>query len=145
MKLNREKNKDTFMDRSWRERIEKEGTAAEEPGLSRWQKFIRGGYSFTALGRGFAEKLSIKQKKVEFIDSLIEKRASYPEERDRLLIRQLEVKVLNTFNMYRIPFIAGSMGFCLAFFFRSPKPLPLRLLPLIFLGSFSSLYNYQIG
>jgi hypothetical protein len=36
MKLNREKNKDTFMDRSWRERIEKEGTAAEEPGLSRW-------------------------------------------------------------------------------------------------------------
>ena len=55
------------MDRSWRERIEKEGTAAEEPGLTRWQKFIRGGYSFTALGRGFAEKLSIKQKKVEFL------------------------------------------------------------------------------
>ena len=145
MKLNREKNKDTFMDRSWRERIEKEGTAAEEPGLSRWQKFIRGGYSFTALGRGFAEKLSIKQKKVEFIDSLIENRTNYPEERDRLLIRQLEVKVLNTFNMYRIPFITGSMGFCLAFFLRSPKPLSIRMMPLIFLGSFSSLYNYQIG
>ena len=145
MKLNREKNKDTFMDRSWRERIEKEGTAAEEPGLSRWQKFIRGGYSFTALGRGFAEKLSVKQKKVEFIDSLIEKRTSYPEERDRLLIRQLEVKVLNTFNMYRIPFIAGSMGFCLAFFLRSPKTLAIRMMPLIFLGSFSSMYNYQIG
>ena len=56
------------MYRSWRDRIEKEGTAAEEPGLSRWQKFTRGGYSFTALGREFAAKLAIKQKKVEFID-----------------------------------------------------------------------------
>lgn len=82
---------------------------------------------------------------MEFIDDLIDKRMSYPEERDRLLIRQLEVKVLNTFNMYRVPAIVGSMGFCLAFFLKSPKPLALRLMPLIFLGTFSSLYNYQIG
>ena len=60
MKLNRDKNKDTFMDRTWRDRIEKEGTSAEEPGLSKWQKFTRGGYSFTSLGRGFAERLAEK-------------------------------------------------------------------------------------
>ena len=54
MKLNREKNKGTFVDRSWRERVEKEGTAAEDPGLSRWQKFIAGGYSFNAMGRNFS-------------------------------------------------------------------------------------------
>ena len=98
-----------------------------------------------SLGRGFAEKLANKQKKVEFIEEMIEKRMEYPEERDRLLIRQLEVKVLNTFNMFRIPFLAGSMGFCLAFFLRSNKPLAIRMMPLIFLGSFSSMYNYQVG
>jgi len=76
---------------------------------------------------------------------MIEKRLEYPEERDRLLVRHLEVKVLNTFNMYRIPFIAGSFGFCLAFFLKSPKSLAIRMMPLIFLGSFSSMYNYQIG
>jgi len=60
MKLNREKNKNTFMDRTWRERVEKEGSAADEPGISRWQKFIRGGYSVANIGRGFAERLAIK-------------------------------------------------------------------------------------
>jgi hypothetical protein len=145
MKLNREKNKNTFMDRSWRERVEKEGSAADEPGISKWQKFIRGGYSVSNIGRGFAEKLAIKQKKVEFLEGMIERREQYPEERDRLLIRQLEVKVINTFNMYRVPFVAASFGFCVAFFLRSKKPLYFRMLPLLFLGSFSSLYNYQIG
>ena len=54
MKLNREKNRGTFIDRSWRERVEKEGTAAEDPDATRWQKFIAGGYSFNAIGRRFS-------------------------------------------------------------------------------------------
>jgi hypothetical protein len=57
----------------------------------------------------------------------------------------LEVKVINTFNMYRIPFITGSFGFCLAIFLKSKQALHVRLLPLLFLGTFASLYNYQIG
>lgn len=57
----------------------------------------------------------------------------------------LEVKVINTFNMYRVPFVAGSFGFCLAFFFRSKQPLFLRTVPLLFLGTFASIYNYQVG
>jgi len=76
---------------------------------------------------------------------LIERKEEYPEERDRLLIKQLEVKIINTFNMFRIPFVIGSFGFCLLVFFRSKQPLYVRMLPLIFLGSFSSIYNYHIG
>jgi hypothetical protein len=99
----------------------------------------------SSVGRGFAEKLAIKQRKVEFLEGMVERKAQYTDERDRLIIKQLEVKVINTFNMYRIPFVAGSLGFCVAFFLRSKRPLYFRMMPLIFLGSFSSLYNYQIG
>lgn len=54
MKLNREKNKDTFMDRSWRDRAEKEGSVLDDPELTRWQKFKAGGYSINNVGRSFA-------------------------------------------------------------------------------------------
>ena len=74
MQLNREKNKDTFMDRSWRERAAKEGLVLDDPNLTKWQKFTAGGYSFSNLGRSFASKLSLKQKKVEFMEGLIEKK-----------------------------------------------------------------------
>ena len=60
-------------------------------------------------------------------------------------MKQLEVKILNTFNMFRIPFVIASFGFCLLVFFRSKQPLYVRLLPLTFLGTFSSIYNYHIG
>ena len=62
-----------------------------------------------------------------------------------MIIKQLEVKIIKYFNMFRIPFVVGSFGVCLLAFFRSSKPLYLRLLPLIFLGTFSSMYNYHIG
>jgi len=89
--------------------------------------------------------LAIKQRKVEYLESIIERKNEYTEERDRLIIKQLEVKIINYFNMFRIPFVVGSFGVCLLAFFRSSKPLYLRLLPLIFLGTFSSMYNYHIG
>ncbi|TNV78704.1 hypothetical protein FGO68_gene12187 [Halteria grandinella] len=133
------------MDRTWRDRVEKEGSALDDPTLTRWQKFIQGGYSLNNVGRKFAEGLALKQRKVEFLEDLIEKKEEFKEERDRLLIRMLEVKILNTFNMYRIPFMAGSFGFCLAFFLKSKMSLHVRLLPLMFLGSFASMYNYQVG
>lgn len=82
---------------------------------------------------------------MEFLEDLIEKKKEFNEERDRLLIRMLEVKILNTFNMYRIPFMAASAGFCLIFFMKSKMSLHVRLLPLMFLGSFASMYNYQVG
>ena len=47
--------------------------------------------------------------------------------------------------MYRVPFVVSSFGVCLLVFFRSKQALFLRLLPLMFLGTFSSLYNYHIG
>jgi len=46
--------------------------------------------------------------------------------------------------MYRIPFMAGSLGFCLAIFFKSKHPI-LRIFPLLSLGTFASLYNYHVG
>ena len=76
---------------------------------------------------------------------MIESKSQFEEERDRLILRMMEVKILNTFNMYRIPFIASSFTFCLLILFRSRKPLHLRLLPLFFFGTFASMYNYQIG
>ena len=47
--------------------------------------------------------------------------------------------------MFRIPFVIASFGVCMLSLFRSRKPLYVRILPLIFLGSFSSIYNYHIG
>lgn len=58
--LNREKNKDTFMDRSWRDRVDKEGSVLDDPSFTRWQKFKAGGYSLNNLGKSFATKLAIK-------------------------------------------------------------------------------------
>jgi len=57
----------------------------------------------------------------------------------------LEVKVINTFNMYRVPFMAASFGLCVMVFFKRKLSLHVRLLPALFLGGFTSLYNYQIG
>ena len=62
------------MDRSWRERVETEGSALDDPTLTRWQKFKAGGYSVNNVGRSFAQKLALKQKKVEFLEALIEKK-----------------------------------------------------------------------
>lgn len=140
--LNREKNKETFMDRSWREVTDKEGSVLEDPNLTRWQKFKAGGYSFGNISRRFAGKLALKQKKVEYIENLIENKQSMEDERERLLVHMLQVKVLNTFNMYRIPFLGASFAFCLLTLFRWKQPLYLRMMPTFFLGSFSSLYNF---
>jgi hypothetical protein len=145
IRLNREKNRGTFIDRSWRDRLENEGSAYDDPSLTKWQRFKAGGYSVGNIGRGFASKLALQQRKVEFLDGMISRKKEFIEERDQLIVRMLEVKVLNTFNMYRIPFMAASFGFCLIVFFRKKLPLHLRMLPLVFLGSFTSLYNYQIG
>jgi hypothetical protein len=48
------------MDRSWRDRVDKEGSVLDDPTLTKWQKFKAGGYSFNNLGRSFATKLAIK-------------------------------------------------------------------------------------
>jgi len=145
IRLNREKNKGTFLDRSWRDRVETEGSAYDDPSLSRWQKFKAGGYSVRNVGRGFASKLALQQRKIEFLEALIAKKKEYAEERDQLIIRMLEVKVINTFNMYRVPFMAASFGFCVMVFFKRKLALHVRLLPALFLGGFTSLYNYQVG
>ena len=105
IRLNREKNRGTFIDRSWRDRLENEGSAYDDPSLTKWQRFKAGGYSVGNIGRGFASKLALQQRKVEFLDRMISRKKEFIEERDQLIVRMLEVKVLNTFNMYRIPFI----------------------------------------
>ncbi len=133
------------MDRSWRERVETEGTSAEDPGLSRWQKFIRGGYTINAVTGRFAQRLALRQKKTEYLENLIVNKGSYEDERDLLLLKQLEIKVLNTFNMYRIPFVVCSFGVCLFVLFNTRMSLHFRLLPTLFLGTFSSMYNYHVG
>ena len=145
IRLNREKNRGTFLDRSWRDRVETEGSAYDDPSLSRWQKFKAGGYSVRNVGRGFASNLALQQRKIEFLEALIAKKKEFVEERDQLIVRMLEVKVINTFNMYRIPFMAGSFAFCVMVFFKRKLALHVRLLPALFLGGFTSLYNYQIG
>ena len=47
--------------------------------------------------------------------------------------------------MYRVPFVSVSFAICFLFLFKTNKPLPVRLFPLLFLGSFSALYNYHVG
>ena len=44
---NRESRKSTFMDRTWRETSE---NVLENKGMSRWDKFTSGGYTFRNLG-----------------------------------------------------------------------------------------------
>ena len=62
------------MDRSWRDLAEKEGSALDDPTLTRWQKFKAGGYSVKNVGNRYAHGLSLKQKKVEFLESLVKKK-----------------------------------------------------------------------
>ena len=130
------------MDKSWRDKAGKDNVM-DDPALSRWEKFTAGGYSFHNVGRRFAKKLAYQQRKMEFLDRLIEDK--YEDERDRIVVKRVELKILSTFNMYRVPFMAGSFLVCMLSLFRSKRPLYVRMMPLIFLGSFTSLYNYHIG
>ena len=57
----------------------------------------------------------------------------------------LQLKIISTFNMYRIPFLTASFGICLTYFYRSRKSIFVRLMPLMSLGTFASMYHYHIG
>lgn len=52
--LNRERNKTTFFDRSWRDKVDA-SRDLEDENISRWQKFIQGRYSLNNVGRNFAK------------------------------------------------------------------------------------------
>ena len=44
VKYNKERNKGTFIDRSWRDNVD-ETSDLEDPNMSRWEKFKSGRYS----------------------------------------------------------------------------------------------------
>jgi hypothetical protein len=56
IKLNREKNKGTFMDRSWKEFAT---NPLDDENLTKWDKFKQGGYSLKNVTSKFASNLSI--------------------------------------------------------------------------------------
>lgn len=60
-------------------------------------------------------------------------------------MRKVEIKIINTFNMYRVPFVAGIFTLCMSVFFKKTLPIHLRLMPLLTLGTFATLFNFQIG
>lgn len=55
--MNREKNKGTFIDRSWRDHAT---NPLDDENATKWTKFIQGGYSVGNLGKHFAKKLALQ-------------------------------------------------------------------------------------
>ena len=74
---NRDSHKGTFMDRTWRDG--KEGTLAilNDQTLSRWQKFIQGGYSYQTITANMINKFEKNQIKVKFVEDLIQRKNEF--------------------------------------------------------------------
>ena len=65
---NRERNKGTFMDRSWRDKAVDEELVEK---MSRKEKFLNGHYSLSYMSTQFALRIALQSRKTEFLQKLI--------------------------------------------------------------------------
>ncbi|CDW77007.1 UNKNOWN [Stylonychia lemnae] len=144
IKYNKERNKGTFIDRSWRDQVN-EDDDLDNPNTTRWEKFKAGRYNFGNFTRTQAKKLAIKQQKVEFIEKLVNNKNKYEDDRDKLILRNLEIKVMAQYNLYRYGMLISAVGFCIFNLSNTKKSIHSRLFPVIFIGTFASFYNHQVG
>ena len=80
----------------------------------------------------FLQNFHTSMKKVEFVEGIIESKAEFANEEDRLLIKRAELALLRKYNWYRAPFMAGAATVSfIAFFNTSLSPFK-RLAPLCF-------------
>eukprot|EP00347_Sterkiella_histriomuscorum_P022416 403338569 len=143
--MNREKSKGSIFDRSWRDRVD---TVSEldDKNVTKWQKFKDGRYSFDNIGRSFARKLAQKQEIAEFIEDRINNKDKYyDDERDKLLLKKAEMKILVKYNYYRFPYFALSLLVCVSTFFNQKIPKHFKIIPIMILGGFNTMFHHQIG
>ena len=146
IEANRRQHKGTIMDRSWRFDPETNGEMVlANDDLTRWQKFTNGAYTYQAVTSRFISNFQIQMKKVEFVESIIEKKSEFQTEEDKLLIKRAELTLLRKYNWYRAPFNAGAATICLLSI-ANPKLSPARrIAPLCLAGPFIMFYQNNIG
>ena len=129
---NRERNKGTLMDKSWRKASQESLSAYYDPELTFAQKLFKGAFTYQSIATNKKVEWSDRYEKVQFLEALLANRADYPEIEDQLVLKKLENQVLVTqFNvkvMWRLPFFVGG----LALLSNAKVNLPVRLLvPLV--------------
>ena len=81
-KLNRQQHQGTFMDRAWRQASTESIEALNDPNLTRKQKFWRGAYTYQGMTTNWSASLKDKQKKVAFLENLLNHKSDFELERD---------------------------------------------------------------
>ena len=84
-------------------------------------------------------------KKVSFVEGIIEGKAEFENEEDRLLVKRAEMALLRKYNWFRAPFMAGAAT--VSFLALSnPRLSPFkRLFPLCFSAPLIVFYQSNIG
>ena len=113
IEANRKQHANSFMDRSWRDNPELNGQRIlDDPKLSFWQKITRGAYTYQSVSARFVNNFERTQTKVTFVEGILERKAEFADEEDKLLIKRSEMAIARKFNSYRVPFMAVSLTVC---------------------------------
>lgn len=140
---NREQHKGTFMDKSWR-KANGGLELLDDPTLSKWAKFKGGAYTYHNLTTSIGSNFAKRQQKVEFLETLLARKSGY-EERDQLLCKKVEIKLMQLFNGYRVPFMAAMATLCFVTLVNPNRTLAMRLGPSMAVIPFVSFYAHHVG
>ena len=143
---NRRQHQGTFMDRSWRDNPETNGTnVLNNDDLTKWQKLTNGAYTYQALSARWYNNFQTTNKKVTFIEDIIENKAQFKAEEDQLLIKRTELALGRKANWYRACFMAPAATVSMLALFNTKLSLGKRMAPMIICGPLIIFYQQNIG
>ena len=133
------------MDRAWRQASTESLEAIADPNLTARQKFWKGAYTYQGITTHLSNTMKDKQSKVQFLEDLLNRKQEFEKERDQLLLKKLEMSVMRSYNMYRVPFLALMSTLCLLSVMRTRMNLVIRFAPPLVTMPFIHMYNQHIG
>ena len=146
IEANRRSHQGTFMDRSWRDNPEYNGTKVlMNDDLTFWQKFTNGAYTYQAMSARFINNFEKQRTKVTFVENMVKQKSEFTAEEDILLIKRTELAIGRKVNMFRAPFIAISATICTVAFMNSKLSFAKRVAPFFIFAPLVTFYNYNIG
>mmetsp|Transcript_5726 Transcript_5726/g.7719 ORF Transcript_5726/g.7719 Transcript_5726/m.7719 type:complete len:155 (-) Transcript_5726:174-638(-) len=146
IEANRKQHKGTFMDRTWRFDPETNGEKVlNNDELTFWQKLTNGAYTYQALSARFVNNFETTQSKVSFIEKLVERKSTFSNEEDQLLVKRSELMLLRKYNYFRAFFMAVTATFCTMSLFNTRISIMKRVVPILLAAPLITFYNKNIG
>jgi len=112
-------------------------------GKSFRQKVSSGAYTYQAVSRRILHRFQLNQKKVGYLEELINNKDITDDE--RFVVKKVHMQVLKYYNQYRWTFILLATMICVSTAANPKRSMPLRLMPTLIVGPFLSLYTHHVG